>query len=265
MVQIWEGSVLLGASSLAPAGPNTSKAEFVTSTLSPGAHAIRAVYVGNFNFQGNNASTSQSVGSTSTVTGIESSLNPSVFGDDVTFTATVIPSASAPGVPTGTVTFTEGGNVLGTAPVTTVGGQRKASLTIDSLSGGSHAIVATYSGDGTYSGSASAAYTQVVERAESTLIVDNVIEEFGEHGGRFRAGLTGNGGAPIAGETVTFTTTTPLNGNVHAICSGVTDSDGRVVCENSQAMLQVFVDDSYDGYFAGNDDYLPDTDHGHTW
>ncbi len=265
VVQIWEGSVLLGASSLAPAGPNTSKAEFVTSTLSPGAHAIRAVYVGNFNFQGNNAATGQNVGSTSTVTGIESSLNPSVFGDDVTFTATVIPTASAPGVPTGTVTFTEGGNVLGTAPVTTVGTQRRASLTIDSLSGGTHDIKATYSGDATYSGSTSAAYTQVVERAASTLIVDNVIEEFGEHGGRFRAGLTGNDGAPIAGETVTFTTTQPLNGNVHQICSGVTDNDGRVVCENSQAMLQVFVDDSYDGYFAGNNDYLPDTDHGHTW
>ena len=69
VVQIWEGSVLLGATSLAPAGPNTSKAEFVTSTLSPGAHPIRAIYVGNFNFQGQTATAAQSVGQTTTVTG----------------------------------------------------------------------------------------------------------------------------------------------------------------------------------------------------
>ena len=29
-------------------------------------------------------------------------------------------------------------------------------------------------------------------------------------------------------------------------------------------MLQVFVDGQYDGYFAGNNDYLPDSDHGHS-
>lgn len=261
VVQIWEGEVLLGASSLAPAGPNTSKAEFVTSTLSPGAHAIRAVYVGNFNFQGNNASTSQSVGSTATVTGIESSLNPSVFGDDVTFTATVIPGASAPGVPTGTVTFTEGGNVLGTAPVTAVGAQRQASITVDSLSGGTHDIKATYSGDSTYAGSTSAAYTQVVERAVSTLSVSNVIVVIGDNGGTVRARLTGNDGLPLAGQTVSFSTSQNVGTAVNPICSGVTDADGRVSCHNTNLMPAVIVNGGFDGYFAGNGNYLPAGDH----
>ena len=261
VVQVWEGSVLLGASSLTPAGPNTAQATFVTSTLTPGAHAIRAVYVGNFNFEGQTASTSQSVGLVDTVTGVTSSPNPSTFGDDVTLTAVVTPTAAAPGVPTGTVTFTEGGDVLGTATLSSVQGQRQASITLDSLSGGTHAITATYSGDASYGGSASAAYTQVVERAASTLVLDDVIERIGDNGGRVRATLTGNNGDPIAGETVSFTTSQNIGTAVNRICSGITDADGFVDCHNTNLMPAVIVNGGYDGHFLGNGDYLPADDH----
>ena len=110
------------------------------------------------------------------------------------------------GFPTGTVTFNEGSNVLGTAPVTTVGGRARPRSPSSSLRGGSHAIKATYSGDATYAASTSAAYTQVVERAASTLVVNSVIEQFGDHGGRVRAALTGNGGAARRRDRA-FTTT----------------------------------------------------------
>ncbi len=261
VVQIWEGSVLVGATSLSPSGPGTSQATFVTSTLSPGTHSLRAVYVGNFNFTGSQDTTAQSVGQVATVTGIQSSKNPSTFGDAVTLTGVVTPTASAPGSPTGTVTFTEGGAVLGTAPVTTVGGQRQASITLDSLSGGTHEIKATYSGDATYGGSSSAAYAQVVQRAVSTLAVNNVIEVLGDNGGRVRATLTGNDGAPLSGQTVTFSTSQTIGTAENFICSGITNSSGQVQCSNSNLMPGVIVNGGFDGHFVGNADYLPADDH----
>src|SRR5205823_1159861 len=80
-----------------------------TSVLSAGSHSITAVYSADTNF---NASTSgalsQVVKATSTTT-LASSSNPSVFGQSVTFTATV-----SPGTATGTVTFMDGASTLGT-------------------------------------------------------------------------------------------------------------------------------------------------------
>ena len=146
VVQFWEGGVLLGASSLAPAAPNQGTATFVSSTLTPGDHSIRAVYVGNFNYNGGQAFAAQTVQGSPTVTGIESSANPSTFGDDVTLTAVVAESAPTPGVPTGSVTFTEGGNVLGTAPVQTVGGRQEASITLSGLNAGTHNVQAAVLG-----------------------------------------------------------------------------------------------------------------------
>jgi CSLREA domain-containing protein len=78
------------------------------------------------------------VASTTTVT---SSLNPSEFGQSVTFTATVSSTSSTP---TGTVQFKDGGANLG-GPVTLSGGAASASFS--NLSSGNHNITAVYSGD----------------------------------------------------------------------------------------------------------------------
>jgi hypothetical protein len=78
---------------------------------------------------------------------VTSSPNPSVFGQPVTFTATVSPM-SIPGVPTGTVTFSDGAVVLGTGTLNA--GVATFTTTPFQLTVGAHAIVATYSGDGTY-------------------------------------------------------------------------------------------------------------------
>jgi len=78
------------------------------------------------------------VPSTTTLT---SSSNPSVVGDNVTFTATVGPAGA-----TGTVYFRENVTILATVPLS--GGT--ASFSTSSLTNGPHTIVAIYSGDGTY-------------------------------------------------------------------------------------------------------------------
>ena len=78
-----------------------------------------------------------------TTTAVTASGNPSVFGQAVTFTATVTPTPPGSGTPTGTVTFKDGATTLGTASLSA--GQ--ATFTTASLSVASHSITATYGGD----------------------------------------------------------------------------------------------------------------------
>ena len=99
-------------------------------------------------------------GSASTTTMLTSSKNPSTYGDSVTFTAAVSPTAGTD-IPTGTVTFKDGEKVLGTATLDASG---KASYSTSSLSVGAHSITAVYSGDGNFGGSTSSVLTQNVKR-----------------------------------------------------------------------------------------------------
>jgi Bacterial Ig-like domain (group 3)/IPTL-CTERM motif len=94
------------------------------------------------------------VGPGGTTTAVVSSLNPSVVGQAVTFTATVTGTT-----PTGTVQFKDGAANLG-APVTLAGGT--AAFTTSSLSAGTHSITAVYSGDADDASSTSPAVSQLV-------------------------------------------------------------------------------------------------------
>jgi hypothetical protein len=94
-----------------------------------------------------------------TTTTLSSSANPSAFGAPATFTATVTASSPGSGTPSGTVTFSRGSIVLGTASVDTTG---RASLTTSGLQAGTSSITANYSGDGNFLASTSAPLAQVV-------------------------------------------------------------------------------------------------------
>src|SRR5262249_58469792 len=76
----------------------------------------------------------------STRTTVVSSHNPSVFGQSVTFTATVAAVAPGSGTPTGTVTFKNGGTVLGSG--TLVSG--KVAFSTATLAPGAHPITMSY-------------------------------------------------------------------------------------------------------------------------
>ena len=259
VVRFWEGSVLLGATSLAPAGGSTSaQVTFVSSTLGVGPHSIRAEYVGNFNFDASTATTDQTINQTGTVTGLESSANPSTFGQTVTITAVVAATSAPAGDPTGTVTFTEGTVVLGTAPISTVGGRQQASLAVPGLTPGAHTIRAAYSGNTTFAASTSTGYVQQVGRAASTIVAGEP-----HVGGEVTATLSGAGGAPLAGRTVSFYSHPSDNAGKH-LCDAVTDANGVASCD--QTVINIVVggsfDGGYDARFAGNSNYLPAEDYG---
>jgi DNA-binding beta-propeller fold protein YncE len=99
------------------------------------------------------------IGPASSVITLESSLNPSLLGQSVTFTATV-----NGGTPTGSITFSDGSNPLGSVTLLNSGTTGTATLSAANLTGGDHLISATYAGNA-YSLSATASLHQVVNTA----------------------------------------------------------------------------------------------------
>lgn len=99
--------------------------------------------------------TSACAGATAATATLLSSINPSAFGQTVSFTATV----SGATVPTGTVSFYDGATLLGSG-LLNPGGQ--AILSTAALAVGSHPITAHYNGDATYAPATSQVLTQAV-------------------------------------------------------------------------------------------------------
>ena len=100
-----------------------------------------------------------------TRTSLKSSLNPSTYGQQVTFSATVKPSGPIP--PTGTVKFTWG-NTIGSAALNSHG---VATLTRSNLNADAFPLVGVYSGDAHNLGSKSSVLSQVIGQttSEATL------------------------------------------------------------------------------------------------
>jgi hypothetical protein len=145
-----DGASLLGTGTLAG-----GVASFTTSSLKAGPHSIKAAYGGDATFAASTSTAlTQTVNKAATTTSLASSQNPSTAGQAVTFTATV---SSAAGTPTGTVTFTSDGTLLGTKPLSGA----LASLKTSQLPTGSHTITATYNG-GTNFSTSSTSITQTV-------------------------------------------------------------------------------------------------------
>jgi Bacterial Ig-like domain (group 3) len=151
---------------LETASLNGGSATYSTAGLAVGSHAITAQYLGDANFSGNTSPVvSQTVGQAGTTTSVAASPSSSVYGQSVTFTATIGVVAPGAGTPTGSVTFMDGSTTLGTG---TLNGTGTASFTTSDLAIGSHAVTAVYGGDGNFTTSSSNAASQVVNQASTT-------------------------------------------------------------------------------------------------
>jgi Bacterial Ig-like domain (group 3)/Legume lectin domain/Chitobiase/beta-hexosaminidase C-terminal domain len=159
-----QGNTILATVALA-----SRQAVYSTSYSAAGSHSITASYSGDANDQ---ASTSAALAQVVrklpavTATNLSSSLNPSLAGQSVTFTAQVTSSYGA--LPDGeTITFERGATVIGTAPLS--GGV--ATFTTAALVSGNAGIKASYGGDGTYAPSASKILTQVINKNATNISV----------------------------------------------------------------------------------------------
>jgi hypothetical protein len=153
-VRFMDGSTQLGVANLSSGGTAT----FSIASLAAGTHSITAVYSGDNN---NDASTSnvlsQVVQKANTATAMTSTPAQPFVNQQVTFTATVTPSMA--GIPTGTVTFTDGTAQLGAAALN---GNGVASFSIATLAVGVHSITANYSGDANFNSSSTGAVSLVI-------------------------------------------------------------------------------------------------------
>ena len=252
-VNFMDGAMLLGSGSLAG-----GTATFSTTSLAVGSHAITAVYTGDASFAGSTSATAvtQVVNKAATTTNVVSSLNPSAFGQSVTFTATVSASGPGAGAATGGVNFMDGTTSLGSGTLTF----GTATFTTSTLAIGSHNITAVYNGDGNFTGSTSSpALAQVVNKVATTTIVASgtnpsafgqsvtftatvsiVAPGTGTATGsvNFMDGTTLLGSGPLTGGAATFSTSSLAAGShaITAVYSGDTNFGGST---SATAVTQV--------------------------
>lgn len=198
------------------------QATFTTSALSVGQHVISAVYRGE---GGPDTTHIPGVGSVSqtiqgdTSTAITGSPKPSVFGQSVTFTATI--STSAPGalVPTGTVTFSDGVKILASGiPVDSAG---LATLNTSALGAGSHTIIATFTGTGGWLNSTKSTTAVVSKAASTTTLISSLNPSNTNNAVSFTALVSAIApGAGITTGTVTFKDGNQVLGTVNVNASG---------------------------------------------
>jgi len=150
-VTFYEGTKNIGAPLLV-----NGTATLNYSGLSVGSHSITANYGGDTKYNGSTSNVVTQVVNaikTTTATSLLSSVNPSVFGQPITFTASVYPKTA-----TGSVTFYIGKNSIGSSKL--LGGS--ASISVSTLIVGSHNITAVYSGDSNFASSTSNVLEQKV-------------------------------------------------------------------------------------------------------
>jgi hypothetical protein len=154
------------------------------------------------------ATPTQAVLQASTTT-LTSSANPSVVGQQVTFTATV---SGTGGIPTGeTVIF----NIDGTNDVSSaVLIEGVATFTTDMLGAGPHTVSVAYAGDPTFDSSRSGTLTQTVLRTSATALVSSANPSVAGQAVTFTARVTGTDGTPTGNVTFTLDGATPDNGTV---------------------------------------------------
>ncbi|WP_160295295.1 Ig-like domain repeat protein, partial [Geobacter sp. OR-1] len=138
-----------------------------TASSAVGSYAITPVLgtIGAANYSFKTVAGSLAVTKAATSVAVASNLNPSVYGQSLTLTATVTPSTAS-----GTVQFKVGGVNFGApAAVNTTTG--KAVLATTTLPAGSSNITATYSGSTNYTASTSDPLVQTVDKKDLTGLV----------------------------------------------------------------------------------------------
>jgi len=215
-----------------------SVATIATAELSGGSHAITATYPGS---AGQDPSVSavlnQVVNKAASSVAIGSSAAATVFGEAVTFTATV---SSAAGTPSGDVTFRAGATSLGTVALN---GGGVATLGVTALAVGGHSISAEYAGNISFTGSTSSAIAHTVGKGatDADIAVSSTTVEEGDPvtltatisavapangvpdgSVTFRSGGSDLGTAALAGGKAKLDVTLPIG--THIVTAGYTGS-----------------------------------------
>jgi hypothetical protein len=185
-----------------------------TFTYSPAAGTILPVGINTLNvtftpadptsYTGSTGSTTILVLQDTTLSTLTSTPNPSLLGNSVAFTDTVVGNAAPP---TGTVSFYDGTTLIGTATLTPSSGDASVATFSTALLGiGSHSITAVYKATTNFGASTSNTLTQNVQGTSLTTITGLVSPiDYGQ--------IIGNTGLiNVAGSSSGGTVTVYING-----------------------------------------------------
>ncbi len=173
-------------------------ASLTVSSLSSGSHAMTAVYSGDESFVASSGSLSYTISAADTTTTVGATVNPSVYGQETSFDATVAAVSPGSGTPAGFAQFRDNGADLGPA-VPLRGG--RASLALSSLPAGAHTITAAYQGDDSFNRSTSAAILQTVNKAPATIVLTGLAQTFD---GYPRAATVSTRPADLSGVSISY-------------------------------------------------------------
>lgn len=130
--------------------------------LHAGSHTLSVAYSGDGSFATSSGTAAQTVTKADTTTTLNTTPSPSAEEQAVAITATVTAVAPGSGAPTGTVTFFADGDPIGAATLASTGGSSEATISVTTLTPGTHLITASYAGDGDFVASAAAPVSQTV-------------------------------------------------------------------------------------------------------
>lgn len=200
-VTFGDGTTVLGTAPVNAAGQAT-----LAVSLGVGTRTLTAFFAGNATFASStSAGVAVTVNRAATTLALQSSANPAVTGQAVTFTATVAAVVPGAGTPTGTVTFKDGNVILGTAAV---GAGGTATFTTSFATAGSHVITAVYNGDSNFVGSSQSLTEQVnaptTPKPTATALVASVNPAVVGQAVTFTATVRDPSGADRPTGTVTF-------------------------------------------------------------
>jgi len=135
---------------------------------------------------------------TNTTMTVTSTLNPSAWGDSVTFTATVTP-ASGSTAPTGLITFMNGETSLGSASLVASGATASAMISSTNQPVGDDVITAEYAGDTYFNGSTNQLTQTVNLAAQSPLVFSpDTTQQYGATNALNASGGSGLGAISFA-------------------------------------------------------------------
>ena len=161
-VSFKNGATVIGVS---PVTVATGVATMSTNLLPGGTNTITAVYSGDTNnLTSTSGTVTQVVNLVPTSMSIGASPNPAAYAQAVTISMNVAGTLPL----TGTVRLSDGGITLATLSVGSTG---NVSYTASTLSVGPHSLSATYSGDASHSGSATAVLPLTVTVASTTTTI----------------------------------------------------------------------------------------------
>jgi len=240
-VTFYDGTTLLGTGTLNPSGVTTLS----TSALAAGVHLLTATYGGdstNYISGSTSPNLSISVQAPSSVVLI-SSPNPSIFGNKVTFTASVSSSASASA--TGPVAFYDGAQQIGTGAL--AGSPATANFSTTTLAVGTHTLTAVFAGDSSNAAGTSPAITQTVNKTV-TLAALAAAPATGIAGGAevLTAAVTVSSGASTPTGAVTFTSGTTTLGTVQ-LGSSSTAVLSQVFSAGAYSIVATYAGDASNG------------------